>query len=1455
MRIPFRQGLVRVPANFLQLAAGKVSLVLGTNGSVISTLADGNANYLVTENLSISNAWVGPFVGGVDYWLYSDINTLTGVRTFGHTIYQPVDGPTAPATPLVDQHWFDTSTNVMKVWSGLQWVRKIRVFYAKLNQGALFVSMSINSPAFTGTQVGSLASQQATVGAFVYDNVGNPLKKGDGTFFTTEDTALTGIMSNTQVKFGSIVIEATADANLAAYAIVRFLSFNKVGPALNYFIDNGAYGIIDRAATVGEVVNVIMEGAITNEAWDWTAAGINAPLYVDNSGMLTTVAPASPIPVASVIDKSTILLRPSSLFLNTFNDPSTPSSAGNVAISVPPVDPLLPIAVGDNDPRITAVNPHIADFTVHLSGAQNTFLDTLSATSPGIVVRKSDNTGTTVTLTGPVSGISVTNGDGIAGNPTLALTDDLAALEGMTTTGLSVRSAASTWLSRQIVIAGDSTAGLTIADGTGVAGNPTIGTAGNVKSVQDLATAGLTTRSIGGAWGTASITSTDTPGFNIANGDGVAGNPTITFTQDLASLTHFSDIGIPIRKSVGDWVTRTIVAPGNGLTVTNGTGVAGNPTIAIANDLAAVEGIATTGLAVRKGTEDWDTTTITGESGEITITNSGGFIPGPTPTAAPINIGLTNVGTPVIAAHKKITTDAKGRITATTNVVNTDIVTSLGYTPLDAAGTIALAANLNCANFKLTNVATPTSGSDVANKSYVDGVASGLDTKVSVRATSTGIVTLSGVQVVDGVSLADGDRVLVKNQADSTTNGIYVVNAGGAWTRSADAIPGTTLSSGAYTFTEGGTENRRTGWVLSALDPIVAGVTALTFHQFSGAGDITPGAGITISGQTLSVVPSGAGTLVIGANNIDLAVVPAVGGQTYRSVTIDTYGRVTGGTNPTTISGYGLVDAQPLNANLTNISALSTTGFVSRTGSNTFVPRTIVGIANQTSISIGDGTTGNPTIGLADNLIAPGTGSLTVPAGTSGQEPGGADGGLRYDNTTSRFRMHEAGSWRNVGTLRTLSLVNPATSFTATQTNPTNDAATITFNITGELAGLEAIGSFGLSTRTNTGTWTTRAIQGTAGRIVVNNGTAVAGDPTIDLAPSIVAAGTYRSVTVDTYGRTTGGTNPTTIAGYGLTDAQPLATNLTNLTTFNTNGFVTQNSTGSFVGRTWSVAANSNTNLVLVNGDGVAGNPTIGLMGDLLAVAQLSATGFAVRTGAQTWAQRQLTGASNRITITNPTGVITDPMIDISAAYTGQSSITTVGTINSGIWNGTTIAPQYGGTGLSSVGGANTVFGINAAASAGEYKTVNGTANQITVTHGVGTITLSTPQDIGTASNVQFARTTVNQAQTNVQALTDAATVTVNLNSGTHMTLLATAGVGATRALGNPTNMVAGTMVVLKYTQDGAGGRALTFGSAYKFVGGSAPTFGGQALNAVNVLTFWCDGTNLYEVSRSLLVS
>ena len=128
MRISFRQGIVRAPANFLQLASGHVSLTINPTDPLVVTFADNSTNYLVSERSSVSNAWTDNFVAGVDYWLYIDINTVSGIRTFGSTTLSPSEGPTAPANPAQNQHWFDTANNIQKVWVGSTWVRKIRVF-------------------------------------------------------------------------------------------------------------------------------------------------------------------------------------------------------------------------------------------------------------------------------------------------------------------------------------------------------------------------------------------------------------------------------------------------------------------------------------------------------------------------------------------------------------------------------------------------------------------------------------------------------------------------------------------------------------------------------------------------------------------------------------------------------------------------------------------------------------------------------------------------------------------------------------------------------------------------------------------------------------------------------------------------------------------------------------------------------------------------------------------------------------------------------------------------------------------------------------------------------------------------------------------------------------------------------------------------------------------------------
>lgn len=167
---------------------------------------------------------------------------------------------------------------------------------------------------------------------------------------------------------------------------------------------------------------------------------------------------------------------------------------------------------------------------------------------------------------------------------------------------------------------------------------------------------------------------------------------------------------------------------------------------------------------------------------------------------------------------------------------------------------------------------TPTLPAHLATKEYVDNVGMGLDVKMSVRVISTANINLAGTPIIDGVTVAVGDRVLVVGQSTKSENGIYVVSSG-VWSRSADAdnSPAGEVTSGMFTFVEEGTANAGSGWVLSTSNPIALGSTALDFTQFSQAGVVQAGNGLVKNGVSLDIA-SANGAILVNADNIALTL-------------------------------------------------------------------------------------------------------------------------------------------------------------------------------------------------------------------------------------------------------------------------------------------------------------------------------------------------------------------------------------------------------------------------------------------------------------------------------------------------------------------------------------------------------------------------------------------------------
>jgi hypothetical protein len=212
---------------------------------------------------------------------------------------------------------------------------------------------------------------------------------------------------------------------------------------------------------------------------------------------------------------------------------------------------------------------------------------------------------------------------------------------------------------------------------------------------------------------------------------------------------------------------------------------------------------------------------------------------------------------------------------------------SIAFDGTATVSSLKAGTDIDANSFKITNLAAPTAAGDAVNKAYADALAGGLDPKDSVRVATTANLAATrasntltasanasiNTAGIDGVTtLALNDRILVKDQSTGADNGIYTItdlgSAGTPWVmvRATDFDTSTEVTGGAHTFVSEGTANGDSGWVLTTNDPITLNTTSLSFTQFSGLGQITAGAGLTKSANTLNV---GAGNgIVVNADDV-----------------------------------------------------------------------------------------------------------------------------------------------------------------------------------------------------------------------------------------------------------------------------------------------------------------------------------------------------------------------------------------------------------------------------------------------------------------------------------------------------------------------------------------------------------------------------------------------------------
>jgi hypothetical protein len=622
-------------------------------------------------------------------------------------------------------------------------------------------------------------------------------------------------------------------------------------------------------------------------------------------------------------------------------------------------------------------------------------------------------------------------------------------------TGIQVKTSATTLTGRSIA---SGTAGLSVADGDGIAGNPTVSLSGIVLNLAQSSGVGLLTRTSGNSIGIVTLQGTANE-IDVANGTGngsdptvgLADNPVVPGLQGIVlpsgatgdrsgsptngTLRYNSQTGTFEGYANSAWGA---ITTGTGVTsITAGTGLTGG-TITSTGTIA----IDNTVVATLTDAQTLTNKTISGASN--TLTNiSNASLTNSSVTYNGVSVALGASGTITAANPNALTvgtglqldsgTTYDGSAARTISLTNTSI--TIGSTAIALGGSSLTLAGLT----SVTVTQDPTTAYQLATKQYVDGlVSTGLVYHQPVQAATTqslaaqtgGSVTYNNgtlgvgatltlgvaLTTLDGYSLVNGDRILVKNESNQAHNGIYTWATGGTvLTRATDADSygtGTNeLSENDYFFVQNGTVNKGTSYVLTTSGTITFGTTAITFAEFSTSQVYTGSSPIQVTGTVISLntvpVASG-GTNITSYTAGDILYASGATTLSKLGIGTSTYILTSSGTapqytDPATIT----VGAATTAGSVTNSITFTNTGGASPgTTFNGSVARTIDYSTVGAPKADGTGASGTWSINISGSA-----GSATT-ATTATNVAGGAAGSLVYQtgaSTTSTLALGTQG--------------------------------------------------------------------------------------------------------------------------------------------------------------------------------------------------------------------------------------------------------------------------------------------------------------------------------------------------------------------------------------------------------------------------------------------------------------